>query len=332
VKAQTGAAGNVSLVIPGRNCAATVRQCLESVVPLLESGELLEILFVDDGSADATAAIVERYPVRRLAGSGRGPGAARNLGWRRARGELVWFIDADCVAEPGALAVLRHHFRDPAVVGAGGSYANLQRDALLAELIQEEIAERHRAMPAAVDFLATFDVLYRRDALEHAGGFDERLLTAQDAELSFRVAKLGGELRFDRRSRVGHFHPTRLIPYLRTQARHGFWRVYVYGEHPGAAVRGDAYSGWLDHLQPPLAMLLLAALPGLALPAGQLPVAALAAVLALLPVPMAWRLVRRSRHPRRILFVPFSLLRALARGLGLTAGILSWLWRRATRA
>lgn len=318
----------VSLVIPGRDAAATAGPCLEAVAPLVERGELLEILFVDDGSTDDTAAVVGRYPVRRLEGGGRGPGAARNVGWRAASGTLVWFIDADCVAEPDALAVLREHFSDPAVVAAGGSYANLRPGSLLAGLIHEEIVERHRNMSRRVDYLASFNVVYRRDVLERTGGFDERLLTAQDAELSFRVRKLGGELRFDPRSRVGHFHRTRLAGYLRIQARHGFWRVHVYGEHPDAALGGDAYSGWLDHLQPPLAVLLAPALTLFWLPAGRLAVAGLLLLLALLPLPMAGRLVRRTGRPRYLLYVPFSLVRAVARGLGMAAGVLSWLKKR----
>ena len=99
----TGAGAAVSLVVPGRNAAATLRPCLESVVPLQESGELREILFVDDGSTDDTAELVRRYPVRSIASPGRGPGAARNLGWRAASSPWVWFIDSDCVAEPDAL-------------------------------------------------------------------------------------------------------------------------------------------------------------------------------------------------------------------------------------
>lgn len=75
---------DVTLVIPGRNAAATVRACLDSVVPLLESGQLTEIIFVNDGSTDGTEAIVAEYPVRQLQGAGEGPGAARNRGWRAA--------------------------------------------------------------------------------------------------------------------------------------------------------------------------------------------------------------------------------------------------------
>ncbi|MHC4974894.1 MAG: glycosyltransferase family 2 protein, partial [Planctomycetota bacterium] len=255
------ASERVSLVIPGRNCAATIRPCLEAVVPLLgdDASPLAEIIVVDDGSTDGTAAIVGEYPVTRLEGPRRGPGGARNAGWRAAAHPLVWFVDADCVAEPDALARLLPHLDDPKVAAVSGSYGNMRPDSLLACLIHEEIVERHGWMDERVNWLATFNVLYRRAALDEVGGFDERYLKAQDAELAFRVLKAGHELAFDIGSRVGHFHETSWRRYLRTQAQQGYWRVWLHLEHRGYEMK-NSYSGFVDHVQPPLAMLLLASL------------------------------------------------------------------------
>ena len=312
----------VSLVIPGRNCASTIRLCLQAVVPMLDSGRLREIIFVDDGSTDATASIVGEFPVTRIAGSGRGPGAARNVGWRAARNSLVWFVDSDCVAEPDALDKLLPVMADPIVGGASGSYGIMNPHSLLACLIHEEIIERHRAMPSRVNFLATFNVLYRRDALEEVGGFDERYLKAQDAELSFRVMDAGYELRFVFDSRVKHFHEERWLGYLRTQRQQGYWRVWLHLTHKGHNVR-DSYSNILDHGQPPLAILALLSLPLLA--AGRLGVipAGLAALLLLAQVPLTVRMVRRLRQPRYLWFAWMGFLRAFWRGVGMTQGMVA---------
>ena len=62
----------VSAVIPGRNCARTIRSCLGAVAPLLEGTHLGEILFVDDASSDETATIVAQFPVTVVAGAGIG--------------------------------------------------------------------------------------------------------------------------------------------------------------------------------------------------------------------------------------------------------------------
>ena len=293
-------------------------------MPLLESGLLSEIIFVNDGSTDNTQEIVESFPVQCIRGEGRGPGAARNLGWRAAKSELIWFIDSDCVAEPGALEHLLPHMEDPKVGGAGGSYGNMRPDSLLACLIHEEILARHRTMPSRVNFLATFNVVYRRSILEQIGGFDERFLLGQDAELAWRVIAAGYELGFELQSRVKHFHPAKWRSYLRTQRRQGFFRVKLYSVHSQYA-RGDAYSGFVDHVQPPLAMLMLAALPTLFFGAVRWVMPILIVLLLLLQLPMTLRLVRATGQLRYTAFIVMGAVRSFARGIGLTAGVLSTL-------
>ncbi len=319
----------VSLVIPGRNCAATLRPCLDAVLPILESQDspLAEIIFVNDGSTDATADVVAEFPVSCLPGRGDGPGAARNLGWRAARYPLVWFIDSDCVSQPDALDVLLPHLDDPHVAGVGGSYGNMCPDSLLACLIHEEIVQRHQAMPARVNFLATFNVLYRRQVLQDVSGFDERFLKGQDAELSWRILEAGHALAFDINSRVAHYHPTSWLSYFRTQRQQGYWRVKLHLSHSGHSA-GDSYSSAVDHLQPPLAMLVLASLPLTLWPYVRWIPAALAFLLAAAQIPLTWRLVRRKRQARYLAFAVMSLLRSFWRGVGMTGGILAIMRRR----
>ena len=315
----------VSLVIPGRNCARTIRQCLEAVVSLMDQKDsrLAEIIFVDDGSTDETAKIVADYPVTCISGSGGGPGAARNIGWRTAASPLIWFVDSDCVAEPNALQLLLAHMDDPEVGGAGGSYGTMTADSLLSCLIHEEIVERHAAMSAKVNFLATFNVIYRRSVLDRIGGFDERYLKAQDAELAFRVMDAGFGLRFEFDSRVRHYHPTRWASYLRTQRQQGYWRVWLHMQHTGHAT-GDSYSSVVDHAQPPLAMMTLPALALLAISLLQWIPIALVLLLATLQLPMTIRLLKRLRRMRYLGYAPMSFVRAYWRGIGMTQGVFAY--------
>jgi len=309
----------VSLVIPGRNAARTIRACLDSVVPMLEHGLLHEIIFVDDHSTDNTRSVVEAFPVRILNGTGGGPGAARNIGWRAATTPFVWFIDSDCVAEMSALELVLRRMDESDFAGVGGSYGNMLPDSTLACLIHEEIVERHRSMPAEVDFLATFNVLYRREVLEKVGGFDERLQKAEDAELAFRIGAAGGRLGFEFESRVRHFHPHRLGPYLKTQAQQGYWRAWLYREYPNRMV-GDSYSGLSDHLQPVLALLSLALLPTLFWPAGLMAEGLCLLGLGLTQLPKTIRIVQQTQSSHYLLFGAMSFLRSYARGLGFALG------------
>ncbi len=315
----------VTLVIPARNAAETIRACLNAATAELGKHGLCAIIVVDDGSIDATGAIASEFGVHVIRGEGQGAAAARNLGWRAAQTPLIWFVDADCVIEPGALRFLMEHFRKQDIGAVGGSYGNMREDSLVASLIHEEIVERHLCMPEEVNFLATFNVVFRKAVLEHVGGLDEHFLKAQDVELAYRTQEAGWRLGFDVRSRVKHFHLSSLWKYLKVQRSQGYWRMWLYLKHP-KRMTGDSYSGWLDYAQPPLAMCSLLAL--VLTPYSGIPLALCISILALLQLPMAIRVVRRTRRLRYLAYVPFGMLRAYWRGLGMTQGFIAALFSR----
>ncbi len=321
---------DVTLVIPGYNAERTVEACLSAVVPLLREGRLAGIVFVDDGSTDRTPALVDAFGVRRLSGPRRGPGAARNTGWQAASTPLVWFIDSDCVAAPDALDRLLARLDADGLDGVGGSYGNMRPDSRLATLIHEEIRERHLAMPREVDFLATFNVVYRRAILEKVGGFDARFLKAQDAELAYRIRRAGGRLGFEADSLVSHYHEDRLSSYLRTQRDQGYWRASLYVTHPDR-MAGDGYSGPADHAQPVLAMSSLALVPSLAWGPGAILEAIVLGALVAVQLPMTRRLITRTGRPALAMFAAMSFVRSYARGFGLALGTLHALAHRLRR-
>lgn len=318
---------SVCLVIPAYNAATTLRPCLESVAAALERGHLSRIIVVDDGSTDATPDIAAEFSVTCIRGNHAGRAGARNAGWRAATEDVIWFMDADCVAEPDALEKLLLHLHDPKVGGVGGSFTASATQPLLAGLIHEEIIERHRAMPRRVNFVATGNAAYRRDVLESVGGFDEAFLRAQDADLAYRVRAAGFQLAFAPDSRVRHAHETRCLPYLKAQFQQGYWRFWLHLRHTAPAT-GDSYSRLSDNAQPPLAALGVLSLPLLLLKGGWMASAGLTALLAFAQVPMTLRIIRRTRKLRYLLFAPMSFVRAFARALGLSLAALAWLRRR----
>jgi succinoglycan biosynthesis protein ExoA len=170
-------------------------------------------------------------------------------------------------------------------------------------------------------------VLYRRHALEQVGGFDVRFLKGQDAELAWRVIDAGYRLRFEINSRVKHFHPTKWGSYLRVQRQQGYWRVFLHLEHKGHSA-GDSYSSLLDHIQPPLAVLLLVSLPLLLWPLTWYVPGALAAALLLAPLPMTLRITARMKRAAYLLYGGMSVIRAFWRGFGMTAGTIAFLTSR----
>lgn len=319
----------VTLVIPARDAAETIDACLRAVARVREVSKtnLERVIVVDDGSQDGTIDLVDRHPVEILESGGRGAGAARNMGWRNATSPLVWFVDSDCEPEPESLKVLLGHMEDDSVGGVGGTYSIRQNPTLLERLIHEEIVSRHARMGVEVNFLATYNVLYRRSVLEDLGGFDERYYKGQDAELAFRVIESGRKLHFDLGSVVMHHHEQRLSRYLHIQRLQGYWRVALHLEHSGHSA-GDSYSSMLDHLQPFLPILVILLLPLIALPWGWVASAGCLAALLLAQVPRSIDLIRRTSDMRMSAFVLMSSIRAFWRSAGLVQGVLDRLLKR----
>lgn len=183
----------VSVIIPVFNCERFVAEALDSV--LQQDYRNLEVIAIDDGSTDATTAIVERYAprVRLLRQQNLGPAAARNCGVRESRGKYVAFLDGDDVWLPGKLAAqVEHaelHPEHPIVFAQfnhwqpdmGGSYPAVA-----------EVVARYRWDPSRrlsgwlyADLLKDTPVhlitaLVRRDAFDALGGFDESLRAGSD--------------------------------------------------------------------------------------------------------------------------------------------------------
>ena len=93
----------VSIVVPVYNSEAFLQETLDSVFAL--EYEPFEVIVVDDGSSDESAAIAQSYAdVRCIRQENRGPADARNEGIRSARGEFVAFVDSDDVVLPHKLS------------------------------------------------------------------------------------------------------------------------------------------------------------------------------------------------------------------------------------
>lgn len=192
----------VSVVIPAYNCQHTLPRCLSSLMAQTYPRARFELIVVDDGSTDATAARALKA-VRHWGGRFRlvrqtngGPARARNAGIRAARGEIVAFIDADCAAERDWLqqiaASLDAH-SDAA--GVGGPLEMRATGSLVAGYLGATAFYRHRLRRGRVDYLLTANAGFRREALRHVGGFAEEWgAWCEDADLSFRLRDAGYKL------------------------------------------------------------------------------------------------------------------------------------------
>lgn len=318
----------VSVVIPAYNAGKTIGEAIRGALGQELPG--LEVIVVDDGSTDETAAEASRHRVRCIRQENAGPAAARNTGWRASRGAVVLFTDADCVPRGGWAAALCGALEEGTAGAATGSYALANRGSTLAVLIHEEIVERHRRYGRRVKFFGSYNVALKREVLEETGGFSEafRRPSGEDNDLSYRLLEKGYGIVYVPGALVAHRHTESLARYLGEQYRHGFWRVKLYRDRPWM-LRGDDYTRVKDVVEPPLALLSLALL--ILLPfAPAIPAAALGA-LGLLQLPVAMRVSLRRRRPGLLLLAPATFLRAFARGLGMLHGLVDFFLIRRPR-
>lgn len=113
---------SVSFIIPLYNCATSIQRCLESIYTLGMSPDDFEIIVVDDGSKDESAAIVRRFAEKHtqvilISQENRGASSARNRGLEYASGKYIWFVDADDKVLPDVNPVeLIHKYPDAEII------------------------------------------------------------------------------------------------------------------------------------------------------------------------------------------------------------------------
>lgn len=256
-----------SVVIPVRNHAAGLKECLAGLQRQVGTPGGLEIVVVDDGSSDGSADVAEGCGVRVIRQEPRGAAAARNRGVREARGEIILFTDADCVPEPewagrlvAAFAPGENAGKKARVAGAVGYCTSEARNGVAA-LVQLELEERYSRMARQpeVDFLNTGNCAFRRELLlQHP--FNEAFQWLEDVELSFRLARNGNRMVFVPGARVRHFHPESLWEYLRRKFRYASFAPAIYRRYPGKAV-ADSRTPLNRRLQLLFLALALAAAP-----------------------------------------------------------------------
>lgn len=190
-----GPAPFVSVVVPSFNQGEFVADCLRSIISQ-EGGATFEILFMDGGSTDGTLAAVA--PFRDLlthfqSGPDGGQAEAINQGFRRARGELVTWLNSDDFLEPGAFAHLREACaREPvAPFYLGLGWRTDRAGTARTPFYPEDFQYRREALVWGLNFILQPSTFVRRSALEAIGGqLDPALHYAMDSDLWLRLATL----------------------------------------------------------------------------------------------------------------------------------------------
>jgi len=229
----------ISVVIPARDAARTIGECLRGLAAQSLSGDAYEVIVaVDIRPEDGTADIARSMGVRVVTQSARGAAAARNDGVAVARGKWIAFTDADCIPSRGWLKALLTAVETGEgggpVLGAAGQTLGIGSETAAARFVDLTgglRADRHLAHER-YPWAPTGNAMYGRTALLAVGGFDARFDSYEGCDLHTRLLRqVGGEFRYAERAIVHHRHRQGWRAYWRQQRSYGrgyaqFFRRY----------------------------------------------------------------------------------------------------------
>lgn len=186
-----------SVVVPAHNRPRLLREALESVMD--QRHRDFEVIVVDDGSTDETAATAMSFGdrLRLLQQPNRGPGAARNHGAAHARGRYLAFLDSDDLWLPWSLGVYARvidtHGAPAFIAGRPKTF----REPAELQAVEEELL----SVIAFADYFRSADqwrwwgatsFVIRADAFRAAGGFTDKPINGEDADLALRLGEAPG--------------------------------------------------------------------------------------------------------------------------------------------
>lgn len=239
----------ISVVVCSFNGARTIRDTLEALRKL--DYPQFEVIVVDDGSTDATAAIAEEFGFQVVRTENRGLSAARNTGLAAATGELVAYLDDDAFPDPHWLTYLAETFQASDYVGVGGPNVPPPGDGPIADCVANAPGGPAHVLISdrEAEHVPGCNMAFRRSCLLAIGGFDECFRAAgDDVDICWRIRERGWTLGFSPAALVWHHRRNSVRAYWRQQVGYGKAEALLerkwprrYNEFGHAAWAGRVY-------------------------------------------------------------------------------------------
>jgi glycosyltransferase involved in cell wall biosynthesis len=210
----------LSIIIPVYNGGSQFERCLQAVQRSTFTD--WELIVVDDGSTDGSTLLARRFGAKLFETGGReGPAVARNLGARLAKGEYLYFIDADCELHPDTLAVIAVHFQaNPTLDALFGSYDDAPGAANFTAQYKNLFHHyvHQNSQEEASTFWTGCGAIKRRLFLA-LGGFDVqryRRPSIEVIDLGYRLKQNGGRIHLVKQVQVKHLKAWTLTSLLKS--------------------------------------------------------------------------------------------------------------------
>ncbi len=232
---------SVSILIAFQEPNPYLRECLEKI------GELdypdYEVILLPDQSMKGEGANVTVIPTGPV-----GPPRKRDIGWSKARGEIIAFIDDDAYPQEDWLKKGVRHFGDETIAAVGGPASTPPTDNFRQQCGGNVLSSWmvggvhvYRVTPKMlkdVDDYPTSNLLVRRSALEATGGFQTPYWPGEDTVLCWKLTKkLGKKIIYDPDVQVWHHRRPLFRPHWRQYANFGLHRGYFVKKFPETSRR-----------------------------------------------------------------------------------------------
>lgn len=179
-----------SIIVPAKNEQDYIDRCLESIYSCGYDQDKFEVIVVDNGSKDNTVALVSKYPCKIFeCPELKTISSVRNFGAKQSVGEILCFMDADCTVEHHWLQNAEKYVHHSEIVCYGAT-PGIPDDATWIERNWYLIRKKEDGV-VSVTWRESTNMFVKRRAFDAVEGFDENLITCEDADISYRLRKYG---------------------------------------------------------------------------------------------------------------------------------------------
>jgi glycosyltransferase involved in cell wall biosynthesis len=240
----------VSVIVCSYNGAKTLEACLQSLGKMDYPD--YEIILVDDGSTDNTAAIAARFPnVNYIHQTNHGLSHARNTGARAAKGEIFAYTDSDCMADKDWLYYLVGALLSEDFAGVGGPNVTPPATNWIQACVAAAPGGPSHVLltDTEAEHIPGCNMAFYRWAFESVGGFDAEYRKAgDDVDFCWRLQQSGNVIGFSPTAIVWHYRRFTLRAFLKQQQGYGeaesllrFKHLVFFGPTGTAKWRGQIY-------------------------------------------------------------------------------------------